>query len=52
MNKEKLLEQMELFIGEMEKLKTALKNGDRETLKGMMAISSERRKYFDRKKGE
>ena len=52
MNKEKLLEQIELFTDKMNELKMAIENADTTTLKNMMKISSERRKYFDNKKGD
>ncbi|MGN0448253.1 MAG: prephenate dehydrogenase [Acutalibacteraceae bacterium] len=48
MNKQALLKQMELFIGEFEKLHAYLKADDREGLKEMMKISTERRKLFDK----
>ena len=49
MNKEKLLEQMELFSKEFNKIKEAIKLDDKETIKEMMKTSTKRRGYFDKK---
>lgn len=48
MNKEPLLRQMDLFIGEFTKMKESLIEDDREAMKEMMRISTERRKQFDK----
>lgn len=48
LNKESLLRQMDLFMGEFEKLHGYLKNGDREEMMEMMRQSTERRKLFDK----
>lgn len=48
MNKEPLLRQMELFMGQFQKMHDCLKDGDREGLKDMMRMSTERRKKFDK----
>ena len=48
MNKEALLSQMDAFIGEFERLKAMLINGDREGMRKMMRKSTERRSLFDK----
>lgn len=48
MNKEPLLRQMELFMGQFQKMHDCLKEGDREGMKAMMRMSTERRKKFDK----
>ena len=48
-NREELLSQMDLFIAHFAKLRDALAQGDEETLKSMMRLSTERRRYFDKK---
>lgn len=48
MNKDVLLEQMELFEKEFSKLKKAIANEDVTTLKNMMIESSKRRSYFNK----
>ena len=48
LNRESLLNQMELFKKEFNKLETYLQNGDREGMMDMMKLSTERRKKFDR----
>ena len=45
-NKDKLLEQIDLFMAEMTKMRNALDKGDVETMKKMMELSSFRRKKF------
>lgn len=45
-NKDELLAQIDLFMGEMAKMREALDKGDVETMKEMMKLSSERRKKF------
>lgn len=49
LNKETLLEQMDKFLSEFGKLRETLENGDRETMREMMRISTERRALFDKK---
>lgn len=48
-NREELLSQMDLFIAHFAKLRDALAQGDEETVKSMMRLSTERRRYFDKK---
>ena len=48
MNKAPLLRQMDLFIGEFTRMKESLIEDDREAMKEMMRISTERRKQFDK----
>lgn len=48
MNREALLGQMDIFLGEFNKMYTCLKEGDREGMKEMMRISTQRRKLFDK----
>ena len=48
-NREELLSQMDLFIANFAKLRDALAQGDEETMKSMMRLSTERRRYFDKK---
>ena len=48
MNKEPLLRQMDLFMGEFNKLRDSLVEGDIEKMKEMMRTSTERRKLFDK----
>ena len=48
LNKESLLNQMELFRHEFDKLEEYLRNDDREGMMEMMKLSTERRKRFDR----
>ena len=48
MNKEPLLRQMDLFMGEFNKLRDSLIDDDREDMMNMMRISTERRKMFDK----
>lgn len=50
MNKKALLEQMERFEREFTKLKTALEQDDRETMREMMRCSTARRALFDKKR--
>lgn len=47
-NREELLEQMDLFVNHFASLRDALKNGDVETMKSMMRLSTQRRRYFDK----
>lgn len=49
MNKETLLEQMDKFLSEFGKLRETLENGDRETMREMMRVSTARRALFDKK---
>lgn len=48
-NREELLSQMDLFIAHFAKLRDALAQGDEETMKSMMRLSTEHRRYFDKK---
>lgn len=48
-NREELLSQMDLFIAHFAKVRDALAQGDEETMKSMMRLSTERRRYFDKK---
>lgn len=48
LNKEKLLKQMDLFIGEMSRMRELLASGDREGLRDMMRRSTARRALFDK----
>lgn len=48
MNKKALLEQIDLFKENFDKLHVCLKNDDREGMKKMMITSTERRKKFDK----
>ncbi len=48
MNKEALLDQMDLFEKSFSQLHNCLKNDDREGMMEMMRISTERRKQFDK----
>lgn len=47
-NKEKLLEQMDLFIKEITRMRDLLASGDREGLREMMRCSTARRALFDK----
>ncbi len=47
-NKDALLEEMELFQSQLEKMHTCLVNEDRQGLMDMMITSTERRKLFDK----
>lgn len=49
LNKSELLDQMDLFLERFTELRDALANEDRETMMQMMRLSTERRKYFDKK---
>ncbi|MBQ7873884.1 MAG: prephenate dehydrogenase, partial [Oscillospiraceae bacterium] len=49
LNKETLLEQMDKFLAEFGKLRETLENGDRETMREMMRVSTARRSLFDKK---
>lgn len=48
LNKEPLIRHTDLFIGELTKLRNALKHGDTEEMKRMMRLSTERRARFDK----
>lgn len=48
-NREELLTQMDLFIAHFARLRDALAQGDEDTMKSMMRLSTERRRYFDKK---
>lgn len=47
-NKDELIKQMEAFEKEFDKLKTAIKEDDEQTIKEMMVTSTQRRKIFDK----
>ena len=47
-NRDELVSQMDLFLNHFVSLRDALKNGDAETMKAMMRLSTERRRYFDK----
>lgn len=49
LNREELLSQMDLFLERFRELREALATEDRETMMQMMRLSTERRKYFDKK---
>lgn len=49
LNKETLLEQMDKFLAEFSKLRQTLEEGDRDTMREMMRISTTRRALFDKK---
>lgn len=49
MNRDELLSQMDLFLEHFTILRNALERGDAETIKSMMRLSTERRRYFDKK---
>ena len=51
MNKDALIDQMDAFIDEFERMKDMLVSGDREGLRAMMRRSTERRSLFDKPKG-
>lgn len=48
-NREKLLNEMERFKSSFDQLYDRIKNGDRDGMREMMRLSTERRKLFDRK---
>ncbi|MCR4807662.1 MAG: prephenate dehydrogenase [Lachnospiraceae bacterium] len=48
MNKDKLLDEMDAFIGELKVIRDSIENEDAETLKAKMRLSTERRKNFDK----
>ncbi len=49
LNKESLLDQMDKFLEAFGKLRESLEDNDRETMREMMRISTERRALFDKK---
>lgn len=49
-NRDALLSEMDNYRNSFEKLYQTIKNGDREEMRNMMRISTERRKRFDKKK--
>lgn len=49
LNKDELINQMNLFMSKFTELKNALENEDIDKMKEMMRISTERRKFFDKK---
>jgi len=48
-NKDELLDQMDLFMRQFARMRDALAEGDTETLKEMMRLSTYRRAFFDKK---
>ena len=48
-NKDVLLEQMDLFLGQFNRLRSMLETGDVEGMRQMMRHSTERRALFDRR---
>ena len=48
LNRDALLEQMDLFTGQMQQLRNAIATGDIATLRSMMKLSTERRALFDK----
>lgn len=49
LNKDELLEQIDLFSGQMDRIREAIASGNTEELKQMMRLSTERRTVFDKK---
>lgn len=49
-NKAQLLSQMDLFMKQFEKLRTAIEQEDEQTMKEMMRLSTHRRAFFDKDK--
>ena len=47
-NREKLLGQMDLFLESFSKLRGFLENGDSESMREMMKLSTKRRAEFDK----
>ncbi|MBQ4571300.1 MAG: prephenate dehydrogenase [Bacilli bacterium] len=52
MNKNQLLSQMDLFLKQFKELRDALAKEDEEKMKEIMRLSTERRKYFDKKESD
>ena len=50
LNRNQLLQAMDLFQGEFARLRKAIAEGDQSTMKEMMKTSTERRKYFNKQK--
>lgn len=48
LNKTALLNEMDAFLSTFKRLRDSLQNGDAETMKDMMRLSTERRKLFDK----
>ena len=48
LNKDELLSQIDLFSERMSELRSAIENGDMETMRELMRLSTKRRKYFDK----
>ena len=51
-NKQELLSQMQKFLDKFTQIKTMIEKGDENSLKAVMKLSTERRKAFDKQKGE
>ena len=47
LNRDELVAQMDLFSEKFALMRDSIANGDRETIRQMMRLSTERRKYFD-----
>ena len=47
LNRDELVAQMDLFSEKFALMRDNIANGDRETIRQMMRLSTERRKYFD-----
>ena len=47
LNRDELVRQMDLFSENFTRLRDSIADGDRETIRRMMRLSTERRKYFD-----
>ena len=50
LNRKELLLQMDLFAEKFSLLRASIASGDRETIRQMMRLSTERRSYFDERK--
>ena len=48
LNKEELINQIELFQKQLEKMRKSIEDEDLDTMKEMMIVSTSRRKYFDK----
>lgn len=49
LNKDELIDQMDLFMDKFKELRQAIVDGDRATMKNIMKKSTEQRSYFDKK---
>lgn len=48
LNRDELLSQIDMFTGKMDELRAAIADGDTETLRELMRLSSRRRTFFDK----